>query len=155
MAGKGAKVVARNRTATHNYHIEETFEAGIVLTGTEIKSIRQGKVNLKDSYARINKGEVYVLGMHISPFEQGNRFNHDPTRTRKLLLHKREINKLIGLTQQKGFTLVPLDLHLRRGFAKLTIALAKGKKTHDKRATVAKRDAQREIQRQMKERLYK
>ena len=121
--------MARNRTATHNYHIEETFEAGIVLTGTEIKSIRQGKVNLKDSYARIDKGEVYVLGMHISPFEQGNRFNHDPTRTRKLLLHKREINKLIGLTQQKGFTLVPLDLHLRRGFAKLTIALAKGKKT--------------------------
>lgn len=155
MADKGVKVIAQNRSARHNYHIEETYEAGIVLTGTEIKSIRQGKVNLKDSYARIDKGEVYILGMHISPFEQGNRFNHDPTRTRKLLLHKREINKLIGLTQQKGFTLVPLDIHIRRGFAKVTLALAKGKKLYDKRAAMAKRDAQREIQRQLKERQYK
>lgn len=155
MADKGVKVIARNRSARHNYHIEETYEAGIVLTGTEIKSIRQGKVNLKDSYARIDKGEVYILGMHISPFEQGNRFNHEPTRTRKLLLHKKEINKLIGLTQQKGFTLVPLDIHLRRGFAKVTLALAKGKKLHDKRAAMAKRDAQREIQRQLKARQYK
>lgn len=155
MAETGAKVVARNRSARHHYHIEETYEAGIVLTGTEIKSIRQGRVNLKDSYARIDKGEVYILGMHISPFEQGNRFNHEPTRTRKLLLHKKEINKLIGLTQQKGFTLVPLDIHLRRGFAKVTLALAKGKKLHDKRAAMAKRDAQREIQRQLKARQYK
>ncbi|MDR6225666.1 SsrA-binding protein SmpB [Desmospora profundinema] len=154
MSGKkGAKVVARNKKALHEYHVEDTFEAGIVLTGTEIKSIRQGRVNLKDSYALINKGEVFLLNMHISPFEQGNRFNHDPTRTRKLLLHNREIAKLIGLTQQKGYTLVPLDLHLRNGFAKVQLALAKGKKLHDKRQAVAKRDADREIRRQLKERM--
>ncbi|QKG83236.1 SsrA-binding protein SmpB [Kroppenstedtia pulmonis] len=150
---KGAKIVARNKKALHEYHIEDTFEAGIVLTGTEIKSIRQGRINLKDSYARIDKGEVFLLNMHISPFEQGNRFNHDPTRTRKLLLQKKEINKLIGLTQQKGFTLVPLDLHLRNGFAKIQLALGKGKKMHDKRQTVAKRDADREMRRQLKERM--
>ncbi|MFC4077526.1 SsrA-binding protein SmpB [Salinithrix halophila] len=149
----GVKVVARNKKALHDYHIEETFEAGIVLTGTEIKSIRQGRVNLKDSYALIDKGEVFLLNMHISPFEQGNRYNHEPTRTRKLLLHKGEISKLIGLTQQKGFTLVPLDLHLRHGFAKVQLALAKGKKLHDKRQAIAKRDAQREIQRELKERM--
>lgn len=148
----GVKVVARNRKARHEYQIEDTYEAGIVLTGTEIKSIRQGRVNLKDSYALIDDGEVYLLNMHISPFEQGNRFNHDPTRTRKLLLHKEEINKLIGLTKQKGFTLVPLDLHLRRGFAKVQLALAKGKKLHDKRESIARRDADREIRRQLKER---
>ena len=149
----GVKVVARNRKAHHEYHVEETYEAGIVLTGTEIKSIRQGRVNLKDSYALINDGEVYLVNMHISPFEQGNRFNHDPTRTRKLLLHKGEINKLIGLTKQKGFTLVPLDLHLRNGYAKIQLALAKGKKLHDKREAVAKRDADREIRRQLKQRV--
>lgn len=150
---KGAKIVARNKKALHEYHIEDTFEAGIVLTGTEIKSIRQGRINLKDSYARIDRGEVFLLNMHISPFEQGNRFNHDPTRTRKLLLQKKEINKLIGLTQQKGFTLVPLDLHLRNGFAKIQLALGKGKKMHDKRQAVAKRDADREMRRQLKERM--
>ncbi|GGA44754.1 SsrA-binding protein [Kroppenstedtia guangzhouensis] len=149
----GVKVVARNRKAHHEYHVEDTYEAGIVLTGTEIKSIRQGRVNLKDSYALINDGEVYLVNMHISPFEQGNRFNHDPTRTRKLLLHKGEINKLIGLTKQKGFTLVPLDLHLRNGYAKIQLALAKGKKLHDKREAVAKRDADREIRRQLKQRV--
>ncbi|MDN4594316.1 SsrA-binding protein SmpB [Polycladomyces subterraneus] len=153
MPKKGTKVIARNKKATHDYHIEETLEAGIVLTGTEIKSIRQGRVNLKDSYARIKDGEVYVVNMHISPYEQGNRFNHDPTRERKLLLHKQEINKLIGLTQQKGYTLVPLDVHLRNGFAKVELALAKGKKLYDKRAAIAKRDAEREIQRQLKERI--
>ncbi|EGK10853.1 SsrA-binding protein SmpB [Kroppenstedtia eburnea] len=149
----GVKVVARNRKAHHEYHVEDTYEAGIVLTGTEIKSIRQGRVNLKDSYALINDGEVHLVNMHISPFEQGNRFNHDPTRTRKLLLHKEEINKLIGLTKQKGFTLVPLDLHLRNGYAKIQLALAKGKKLHDKRETAAKRDADREIRRQLKQRV--
>jgi SsrA-binding protein len=154
MSGKkGVKVMARNKKALHEYHIEETVEAGIVLTGTEIKSIRQGRVNLKDSYALINQGEIFLLNMHISPFEQGNRFNHDPTRTRKLLLHKQEISKLIGLTQQKGYTLVPLDLHLRNGFAKIQLALAKGKKLHDKRQAIAKRDADREIRRQLKERM--
>lgn len=153
MPKNGAKVIARNKKATHDYHIEETLEAGIVLTGTEIKSIRQGRVNLKDSYARIRDGEVYVVNMHISPYEQGNRFNHEPTRERKLLLHKQEINKLIGLTQQKGFTLVPLDVHLRNGYAKVELALAKGKKLYDKRAAIAKRDAEREIQRQLKERI--
>ncbi|OYD08179.1 SsrA-binding protein SmpB [Paludifilum halophilum] len=153
--GGGAKVVARNKKAFHEYHIEDTYEAGIVLTGTEIKSIRQGRVNLKDSYAWIDKGEIYLLNMHISPFEQGNRFNHDPTRTRKLLLHKGQIDKLIGLTQQKGFTLVPLDLHLRNGFAKIQLALAKGKKLHDKRRAIAKRDVDREIRRELKERMHR
>lgn len=148
---KNGKVIAKNRKATHEYHIEDTYEAGIVLTGTEIKSIRQGKVNLKDAYARIDKGEAYIVGMHISPFEQGNRFNVDPTRTRKLLLHKRQIHKLLGLTKQEGFTLVPLDIHLKNGFAKITLALAKGKKLYDKREAAAKRDAERMIQRKLKE----
>ncbi|MCS1352185.1 SsrA-binding protein SmpB [Mechercharimyces sp. CAU 1602] len=152
MAKKGSRVIAQNRKARHDYLIEETFEAGLVLTGTEIKSIRQGRVNLKDSHALVSGGEVKLVNMHISPFEQGNRFNHDPTRTRKLLLHKKEINKLIGLIKQKGYTLIPLDLHLRNGYAKIQLALAKGKKTHDKRQAVAKRDADREIRRQLKER---
>jgi SsrA-binding protein len=151
MGTKGTKVVARNKKATHDYHIEETYEAGIVLTGTEIKSIRQGRVNLQDAYARVNQGEIYVVGMHISPFEQGNRYNVDPTRTRKLLMHKKEINKLIGLIKIKGLTLIPLDLHLRDGFAKLQLALGKGKKQYDKRASAAKRDADRMIERKLKE----
>ena len=151
MGTKGQKVVARNKKATHDYHIEETFEAGIVLTGTEIKSIRKGKVNLQDAYARVNKGELYVVGMHISPFEQGNRYNVDPTRTRKLLMHKKEINKLIGQIKVKGLTLIPLDLHLKDGFAKLQLALGRGKKLYDKRATEAKRDADRMIERRLKE----
>ncbi|WP_028778646.1 SsrA-binding protein SmpB [Shimazuella kribbensis] len=151
MGTKGTKVVARNKKATHDYHIEETFEAGIVLTGTEIKSIRQGRVNLQDAYARVNQGEIYVVGMHISPFEQGNRYNVDPTRTRKLLMHKKEINKLIGQIKIKGLTLIPLDLHLRDGFAKLQLALGKGKKQYDKRASAAKRDSDRMIERKLKE----
>lgn len=151
MGSKGSKVVARNKKAFHDYEIEETFEAGIVLTGTEIKSIRQGKANLQDSYARIDKGEMFIVGMHISPFEQGNRFNVDPTRTRKLLMHKREIDKLIGQTKIKGLTLVPLDIHLHNGFAKVQLGLARGKKLYDKRATAAKRDADRTIQRTLKE----
>lgn len=151
MSSKGTKVIARNKKATHDYHIEETFEAGIVLTGTEIKSIRQGRVNLQDAYARVDRGEVWIVGMHISPFEQGNRFNVDPTRTRKLLLHKKEISKLIGQTKMKGLTLIPLNVHLRSGFAKVDLGLARGKKLYDKRHTAAKRDAQREIQRRLKE----
>ena len=151
MATKGNKVIARNKKATHDYHIEETFEAGIVLTGTEIKSIRQGRANLQDSYARIDRGELYIVGMHISPFEQGNRFNVDPTRTRKLLMHKKEISKLLGQTKVKGLTIIPLDLHLYAGFAKVQLALGRGKKLFDKRATEAKRDADRMIQRKLKE----
>lgn len=152
MGKGGVKVVARNRKARHNYTIEETYEAGIVLTGTEIKSVRAGKANLQDSYAHIKDGEVFLLNLHISPFEQGNRFNPDPTRTRKLLLHKDEIRKLIGKTQIKGYALIPLDLHLRNGFCKVELALAKGKKLHDKRQDIAKRDAQREMERAFKER---
>ncbi len=151
MGNKGVKVIARNKKALHDYHIEETYEAGIVLTGTEIKSIRQGRVNLKDSYARISNGELFIIGMHISPYEQGNRFNVDPTRTRKLLMHRKEIDKLFGKIKLQGLTLIPLDLHLRNGFAKVQLALAKGKKLYDKRQTAAKRDAERMIQRKIKE----
>lgn len=151
IVSRSGKVIARNKKATHEYQIVDTYEAGIVLTGTEIKSIRQGRVNLQDAYARIDKGEAFIIGMHISPFEQGNRFNVDPTRTRKLLLHKKQINKLIGLTKQKGLTLVPLDVHLKNGFAKISLALAKGKKLYDKRQAAAKRDADRMIQRRLKE----
>lgn len=149
---EGIKVVAQNKKARHDYHIEETYEAGLVLTGTEIKSVRAGKVNLRDSYARIKDGEVFLLNMHISPYEQGNRFNHDPLRTRKLLLHKREINKLIGLTKEKGYTLVPLKIYLKNGLAKVDLAVAKGKKLYDKRESMKKRDAQREIERAFRER---
>lgn len=155
MGSKAVKVIAKNKKAYHDYHIEETYEAGLVLTGTEIKSIRQGKVNLKDSYARIDKGEMYIIGMHISPYEQGNRFNVDPTRTRKLLMHRREIDKLTGLIKQKGFTLVPLDLHIRNGFAKIQLGLGRGKKLYDKRATEAKREAERMIQRKLKEQNFR
>jgi SsrA-binding protein len=151
MERKGSKIIARNKKAVYDYHIEETFEVGIVLTGTEIKSIRQGKVNLQDSYARIDKGELFIVGMHISPFEPGNRFNVDPTRTRKLLMHQQEIDKLLGQTKLKGLTIIPLDLHLRHGFAKIQLGLARGKKLYDKRATAAKRDAERIIERKLKE----
>lgn len=145
------KIIAKNRKARHDYEIEDTFEAGIVLTGTEIKSIRQGKVNLKDSYARIDRGELFLVNMHISPFEQGNRFNVDPTRTRKLLMHRKEIDRLLGQIQIKGLSLIPLDIHLRNGFAKVQLGLGRGKKLYDKRRTAAKRDAEREIRRRVKE----
>ena len=134
------KLIAKNPTARHNYSIENTLEAGIVLTGTEIKSIRAGKVNLKDSYAIIKNGEVFVLGMHISPYEHGNIFNKDPLRSRKLLLSKREINKLIGLTKQKGYTLVPISLYFSGSFVKLELGIGKGKKLYDKRRELAKKD---------------
>jgi SsrA-binding protein len=141
----GTKIIATNRKARHEFFIEDTMEAGIVLTGTEVKSIRQGKVNIKESYASIDDGEVYVNGMHISPYEQGNIFNVDPLRKRKLLLHRREIRKLIGETKQKGFTLVLLSVYIKDGKVKVELALAKGKKNYDKRDTIAKKDAERRI----------
>ncbi|MBP1932624.1 SsrA-binding protein SmpB [Ammoniphilus resinae] len=150
---RGEKLVAQNKKAFHDYHIEERFEAGIVLTGTEIKSIRSGKVNLRDSFAQVRRGEVTLHNMHVSPYEQGNRYNHEPLRTRKLLLHRTEINKLIGSIKEKGFTLVPLRLYLKNGLAKVEIALAKGKKEYDKRETLKKKDAQREIEKAIKDRL--
>lgn len=150
---RGEKLVAQNKKAFHDYHIEDKYEAGIVLTGTEIKSIRQGKVNMRDSFAQIRKGEVTLHNMHISPYEQGNRYNHEPLRTRKLLLHKEEINKLIGLIKEKGYTLVPLKIYLKNGLAKVQVATAKGKKEYDKREDLKKKDAQREMAKAIKERL--
>lgn len=149
---QGIKIVSENRKARHDYHIHETYEAGIVLTGTEVKSLRAGKANLKDSYAQIDKSaELYLYNMHISPYEQGNRFNHEPLRTRKLLLHRAEINKLIGKVKEKGFTLVPLKLYFIRGKAKLELGLATGKKNYDKRQDIAARDAKREMDRAFKD----
>ena len=153
MAKKQRMLIANNKKARHDYFIEETYEAGIVLTGTEIKSARLGKVSIKESYARIEKEEVIVYGMNISPYEQGNRFNVDPLRPRKLLLHKREIRKLIGATKLKGLTLIPLTMYINEaGLAKLEIALARGKKNYDKRDAIAKRDASRNMERAMKQR---
>ena len=151
MANEGIKVIAQNKKARHDYFIEQTMETGIVLSGTEVKSIRQGKVNLKDCYAMIEGGEVILSGMHISPYEQGNIFNKDPLRDRKLLLHKSEINRLIGVTQQKGLSLVPLELYFKKGKVKVELGIAKGKKLYDKREDIAERDAKREIDRNMKE----
>lgn len=140
------KIVANNPTARHNYTIEDTYEAGIVLTGTEIKSIRNGRVNLKDSYANIKNGEVFIYGMHISPYEHGNIYNKDPLRTRKLLLNRREINKLTGLIKQKGLSLVPISLYFNGNFLKIELGVGKGNKLYDKRQDIAKRDAIRRIQ---------
>ena len=150
----GIRLIANNKKAYHDYFIEDTYEAGIVLTGTEIKSVRQGKVSIKERYAKIEKGEVFIYGMNISPYEQGNRFNVDALRPRKLLLHKQEIRKLIGYTTLKGMTLVPLSMYINEdGRAKVELAVARGKKLYDKRQTIAKRDAARDIDRKMKERL--
>ncbi|KMY55400.1 MULTISPECIES: SsrA-binding protein SmpB [Bacillaceae] len=149
--GEG-KVVAQNKKAHHDFFIEETFEAGIVLQGTEIKSIRAGRVNLKDAFARIQKGEVFVYNMHISPYEQGNRYNHDPLRTRKLLLHRKQIDKLIGETKEAGYSIVPLKMYLKDGYAKLLIGLAKGKKKFDKREDLKKKEAKRDVERAFRER---
>ena len=144
-------LIAKNRRALHDYEILETYEAGIVLTGTEIKSVRAGKVSIKESYAKIENGEMIVYGMNISPYEQGNRFNVDPVRPRKLLLHKREIRKLIGYTTLKGLTLVPLRMYINdRGRAKVELAVARGKKEYDKRHDIAKRDADRRMQQAMR-----
>ncbi|HJU66884.1 MAG TPA: SsrA-binding protein SmpB [Gemmatimonadaceae bacterium] len=140
--------VARNKRARHDYHILETWEAGVVLSGTEVKSLRQGKANLTDAYATVRDGEVFLLNLHISPYEQGNQFNHEPTRTRKLLLHRKEIRRLIGGVERQGLTLVPLELFFNpRGKAKVTLALAKGKKQHDKRADQRRREDEREMAR--------
>ena len=153
MAKKERKLVANNKKAYHDYFIEETYEAGIVLTGTEIKSVRQGKVSIKESYDKIEKGELILYGMNISPYEQGNRYNVDPLRPRKLLLHKQEIRKLIGYTTMKGLTLVPLRMYINEeGRAKVEVAAARGKKNYDKREDIAKRDAKRDMDRKMKER---
>lgn len=135
--------IAENRKAYHDYHIEETLEAGIALQGTEVKSLRLGRVNLRDSFAKVERGEVFLHGVHISPYEQGNRFNHDPLRVRKLLLHKREIRRLIGKVREEGYTLIPTKLYFKNGRCKVELALAKGKKLYDKRDAIAKRDAER------------
>lgn len=145
------KLIAKNPTAYHNYEIEDTLEAGIVLSGTEIKSIRQGKVNLKDTYANIKNGEVYIVGMHISPYEHGNIFNKDPLRDRKLLLNRKEINKLYGYIQQKGYSLVPISLYFKGSLVKVNLGIGKGKKLYDKREDLAKKDAQRQIANQLKQ----
>ena len=146
------KLLVQNKKASHDYFIEDTYEAGMVLTGTEIKSLRAGRANISDSFCTIRNGEAFVHNMHISPFEQGNRFNpSDPTRARKLLLKRAEIDKLLGLTKQEGYTLVPLKVFIRNGYAKMLIGLAKGKKLYDKRESAAKRDAQRDILRALRE----
>jgi SsrA-binding protein len=147
----GIKVIADNRQARFQYEILETYEAGIELTGTEVKSIRAGKANLRDGYVIIRNGEAWLLNVHISPYQaSGQYFNHEPRRTRKLLLHRREINKLIGQVEQKGLTLIPLKLYLKKGWIKVSIGLAKGKKLHDKRETLKRRQDQREMARAMK-----
>ncbi|HEX6949034.1 MAG TPA: SsrA-binding protein SmpB [Nitrospira sp.] len=147
------KVVATNRKAFHDYFIEERYEAGIMLQGTEVKSLREGRVNLQDSYASVRGSEVFLHQCHISPYSHGNIMNHEPTRVRKLLLHKIEINKLLGKTQQKGLTLIPLRIYFsKRGYAKVELGLAKGKKLYDRRETIKTREAGREVQRAIKER---
>ena len=146
----GMKIVAENRKARHDYFIHETFETGLVLQGTEVKSLRAGRVNLKDSFASIKNGEIFVENMHISPYEQGNIFNHEPLRKRKLLMHKGEIRRLIGTIKEKGLTLVPLEVYLKGRLVKVEIGLAQGKKKYDKRATIAKNDARREVEREFK-----
>ena len=148
---KGIKPVAQNRKAFHDYFVEERYECGLQLFGTEVKSIRQGRVNLKESWAQIRQGELWVEGMHISPYEQGNQFNRDPLRPKKLLMHKSEIRKLDGLVARQGYTLVPLEIYLKDGRMKLQLGLCRGKQLHDKRDAMAKCDTDREILRAMRE----
>lgn len=148
----GIKPVVDNRKARHNYHINETYEAGMALVGTEVKSLRMGKGNLQDAYAVVKDGEVWVNNFHISPYDKGNRFNHDPLRPKKLLLNRREINRLIGLQKEKGYTLIPLKIYFKNGLAKMDLAVAVGKKLYDKRQDIAERDANRDIQRAIKDR---
>ncbi len=145
-------IITDNRKARHDYFVEETYEAGIELCGTEVKSIRRGGVNLKDSYCEVDGGELFALGVHISPYEQGNIFNKDPLRPRRLLMHKREIMKLTGLVSRDGYTLVPLSLYFKGSRVKMAIGLCRGKKLYDKREDIAKKDANREIERRMKDR---
>lgn len=142
--------LAQNKKARHDYQILETIEAGLVLTGTEIKSVRERRINLKDGFAQIHNGEAWLMNVHISEYTQGNRFNHDPLRARKLLLHKKEIQKLTGQTSEKGITIVPLKVYLKHGFAKVLLGIAKGKHDYDKRETIKKRDQEREIRRTLK-----
>ena len=146
------KIACENRKARHDYFIHETFEAGLELKGTEVKSLRVGKANLKDSYGVIKDGEIFVEHMHVSVYEQGNIFNHDPLRRRKLLMHKKEITKLFSKTREKGFTLIPLKIYFKKGRAKMELALASGKHTYDKRAALAEKSAKRDIDRAMKDR---
>jgi SsrA-binding protein len=146
------RVIATNRKAYHDYHIDETYEAGIALLGTEVKSVREGKVNLRDSYAIVKENEVFLLNCHISPYSHGNIQNHEPLRTRKLLLHKREINKLWGKLSQQGLTLVPLKVYFKKGKAKVELGLARGKRKYEKRESVKAKEARREIERHMKRR---
>lgn len=146
----GIHVAVRNRKARHEYHVLDTYEAGIVLRGTEVKSLRDGRANLQDAYARFDRGELWLLNLHISPYEAGNRFNHDPLRPRKLLLNRSELRKLVGQVEQQGLTLVPLDIYFRRGRAKATIALVRGKQLHDKREDLKRREHQRDVEREFK-----
>ncbi len=152
MAKAEEKVVCVNRKARHDYFIEETYEAGLVLLGSEVKSLREGKANLKDSYARILKGEAFLLNAHVSPYPGANRFNHEPTRTRKLLLHRREIQRLTGKVNERGLTLIPLRLYFKEGKAKVELGLARGKKLYDKRETLRRKVARREVERSLKSR---
>lgn len=152
MSADNIKIIAQNKKARHDYFIIETLEAGIELFGTEVKSVRLGKVNLTDAYASVDHGEVYIKGMNISPYEHGNIFNRDPLRERRLLLHKNEIRKLIGQLQQQGYSLIPLSVYLKSSLVKVSLAVAKGKKLYDKRDDIAKRDSQRNIERIMKDR---
>lgn len=153
MRTKGTKTIAENRKVRHEYFVLESYEAGIELVGTEVKSIRQGSVNLKDSWCSIDNGELFIRGLHISPYEKGNIFNKDPLRVRKLLMHKKEINKLFGTIKQEGLTLIPLSLYFKDSRVKVQVGLCKGKKLYDKRETAAKRDAMREINRSVKSRI--
>jgi SsrA-binding protein len=153
MAGEtGIKLVASNRKAYHDYFVEETFEAGLALVGTEVKSLRDGRINLRDSYAEIRNGELFLVGVHISPYEQGNLANHDPMRARKLLMHGREIERIIGKVNEKGFTIVPTKVYFKGSRAKVEIGLARGKRQYDKRADLAKKDAQRDMERALRSR---
>lgn len=149
-ARESQKLIANNKKAYHDYFIDETYETGVVLHGTEVKSMRQGKCSIKEAYIRIEKGEVFVYGMHVSPYEKGNIFNKDPLRVKKLLMHKYEINKLTGKVAEKGYTLVPLQVYFKEGKVKVEIGLARGKKLYDKRETIAKKDARRETEREFK-----
>ena len=150
MGKEGKKIVANNKKAFFDYFIEETYEAGVSLAGTEVKSLRMGKGSIKEAFIRIEKGEVYLYGMHISPYEKGNIFNKDPLRVRKLLMHKYEINKLLGKIKEKGYTLVPLNIYFKGSLVKMEIGLARGKKLYDKRETIAKKDQKREAERELR-----
>ena len=147
----GDRIVAQNRKARHEYHVLQTWEAGLVLQGTEVKSLRAGKANLADAFATLSGGELWLYSLHVSPYEQGNRFNHDPLRPRKLLMHRSELRRLVGQVEQKGLTLVPLDVHFTGGIAKVNLALVRGKKLHDKRETLRERAVERDMERGFKE----